>query len=190
MANTDTTALERVTSQYAQIEASARAMVEGRYKARKYGVDFVPVLEDRLNQYREDCERRGEALTSGGFILASGVPQRTFDEMARGDYDHVIEEYRIIHGIPLEADTYTDEDGVVQMLVPFSLVIEKCARLPLMSQLEKNCYSNRGNPAGSIFGLKARYQWSDETQPQHLVQNLVIADGDQARKALDMLMKP
>ena len=60
----------------------------------------------------------------------------------------------------------------------------------IQEQLESNCYTNKGNPAGSIFGLKARFDWRDDPDvPNHLTQNLVIADAGQAKKALAMLMR-
>ena len=174
------------------VEAGARAMVEERHKARKWNVDFIPVLIERLEDYRRECEDKNEPLTSAGFVLASGVPQRTYYEMLNGDYDHVVEEYRLIHGIPQDTETIIDGDGVITPLVPFSQVLEKYARLPLQQQLERNCYSTaRGvNPAGSIFGLKARFDWKEDNTAQHVTNNLVIADSTQAQKSLEMLFKP
>ena len=186
-----TEALERVTSQYAQIEAGARAMVEARNKARKYNADFIPVLIERLEQYRRECEETNKPLTSAGFIMASGLPSKTYYEMANGDYDHVIEEYRLIHNIPQDVEQVTDDDGVVIPLAPFSQIIENLARLPLQQQLESNCYNTqRGvNPAGSIFGLKARFNWREDNGTQYIDKAVIIADGEQARKSLKMLME-
>lgn len=76
-------------------------------------------------------------------------------------------------------------EGVV-LLIPYSEFAEKCTLL-LQDQLERNCYTNKGNPAGSIFSLKAQFQWREDDAPQHLVQQLVIADSEQARKAIGML---
>ena len=190
MSYQDTTEIEKATSQYMQFTESARKLAESRNKARKYNVDFVPVLIERLTAYVEECKRTHEPMTSAGFILASGVPQKTFSEMVNGDYDNVVEEYRILHNIPDNVNEIITDEGEVIPLAPFSLVLEKFARLPLQAQLEGNCYTNRGNPAGSIFGLKARFNWTEDNTPQHVVQNLVIADGEQARKALEMLSKP
>lgn len=184
-------ALERVTSQYAQIEAGARAMVEARNKARKYNADFIPVLIERLEQYRRECEQTNTPLTSAGFILASGIPQSTFNEMVRGDYDNVIEEYRIVNNIPNDVDEVIDDDGQIIPLESFSAILEKYARLPLQMQLESNCYNTqRGvNPAGSIFGLKARFNWKEDNGTQYIDKAVIIADGEQARKSLKMLME-
>jgi len=187
----NTEALERVTSQYAMIEEGARALVEQRNNARKYNADFIPLLIERLKAYSEECEHENKPMTMAGFILASGVPQSTFYEMSNGDYDHVIEEYKIIHGIEPTATEYIDEDGVIIPLVPFSEVIQKNARLPLQNQLESNCYTQqRGvNPAGSIFGLKSVFGFTEDSQPARVTNNLVIADGEQARRALEMLTR-
>ena len=185
----DVTGLVEAASSYGELSETARAMAEGRNRARKYNVDFIPVLQERLKAYREECERNREPLTSGGFILASGVPSSTFYEMAEGKYDPVVEEWRLLHNVPPDVDEFIDEDGTVIPLAPFSDVIEKEARLPLQISLERNCYQNRGNPAGSIFGLKARFNWTEDPTPARVQNNLIIADSEQARRALEMLSR-
>ena len=72
------------------------------------------------------------------------------------------------------------------LLISYSEFYEKTWLL-IQNQLEENCYTNKGNPAGSIFGLKAQFDWREDESPQHLVQNLVIADSEQAEKAMKML---
>jgi hypothetical protein len=104
-------------------------------------------------------------------------------------YDHIVEEYRILHDLPADATEHKTDHGTFP-LVTWSSIKKNICDVLIQEQLEENCYTNRGNPAGSIFGLKARYQWTEDSTPQHLVQNLVIADGEQARKALEMLQKP
>ena len=84
---------------------------------------------------------------------------------------------------------HIDENGEIKRitLVTYGDVTQKCSLL-IQAQLESNCYSNRGNPAGSIFGLKARFQWQDTPQTVgNVTNNLVIADAEQAKKALEML---
>ena len=78
------------------------------------------------------------------------------------------------------------ETGEAEPLATLSEIVKKC-HLLIQAQLEGNCYTNKGNPAGSIFGLKAQFGWSDDTSPQHLTQVVQICDAEQAQKALEML---
>ena len=68
----------------------------------------------------------------------------------------------------------------------------KAAELAVQEQLEENCYTNKGNPAGSIFGLKARYDWQDQPAEQKSTTNntLVlnnVATLEEAREAMKRL---
>ena len=107
--------------------------------------------------------------------------------MRRGELDHIVEEYKLIHDIGPAETEYIDPDGAIIPLVQWSQITQKLEAL-IQDQLERNCYTNKGNPAGSIFGLKARFDWQDQPQQAGTINNnLVIADAEQARKALEML---
>jgi len=172
---------------YAQITEAGKKVALARRARSPVQVEKTPAVLEAVEQYVEDRRRSGKPLTHAGFMLAMGLNSKTYYNLH--EYDHVIEEYKTLHDLPPDATSYTDDDGNEQPLVCWSTIKEKADAL-IQEQLEENCYTNRGNPAGSIFGLKARYQWSEDGTPQHVVNNLVIADGEQAQKALKMLMKP
>ncbi len=111
-----------------------------------------------------------------------------------GEYDYLLEEYMALNnttniteidGLPY----HINEDGSLVLLIPWSEVVQKL-RLIIQDQLEQNLYTNKGNPAGSIFSLKANYQWQEEPVTQHVENTLVIADASQAKKAMAMLLEP
>ena len=173
--------------EYGEITQACKEVMQQRRARSPVQVERTPEVLEAIEDYVEDRRRSGRPLTHAGFMLAMGLTSDVYYKLR--DYDHVIEEYKIIHGLPEDATTYTDQDGNERPLVLWSTIKEKCDAL-IQEQLEENCYTNRGNPAGSIFGLKARFQWSEDGTPQHVVNNLVIADGEQAQKALKMLMRP
>lgn len=151
-----------------------------RMKSR-WRVDNILDLIDVLEKYTDDCYKKGKPLTMSGYIMASGMSKTSFYEMLNGKFDDAVVEYKIVHNLPMDAEF----DGDIP-LIPFSEVLEKCSLL-VEQQLEENCYTNRGNPAGSIFALKCKHKWIEDQAPQTLNQTLVIADAEQAKKALDLL---
>ena len=175
------------TNNFVQITEAGKKMALARRARSPVQVERTPEILEAIEEYVEERRRTGKPLTHAGFMLAMGLNSKTYYNLH--DYDHVIEEYKITHGLPEDATTYTDQDGNEQLLVSWSTIKEKCDAL-IQEQLEENCYTNRGNPAGSIFGLKARFQWSEDSTPQHVVNNLVIASEEGARKSLEMLFKP
>ena len=117
----------------------------------------------------------------------------TYYRYKDGDADHLLYEYMDLHGIDYdhEGDQITTDAGDVVLLVRMSEII-KNAELAIQEQLEENCYTNKGNPAGSIFGLKARYDWQDTPPDQRTTNNntLVlnnVATLDEAREAMKRL---
>ena len=156
----------------------------------KYKQSDVYRMIEQCEQYIKDCEQSKKPMTLAGFMLATGTPVKTFHEMRDGDKDTITSLYMMEHpdyvdehGEPVY---YDEETGEQKPLLPFSHVVKNCY-LVIQNQLEGNCYTNKGNPAGSIFGLKAQFNWSDDTTPQHLTQVVQICDAEQAKKALSML---
>ena len=175
------------TDNFVQITEAGKKMALARRARSPVQVERTPEVLEAIEEYVEDRRRTGKPLTHAGFMLAMGLNSKTYYNLH--EYDHVIEEYKLLHNLPPEATTFTDQDGNEQPLVSWSTIKEKCDAL-IQEQLEENCYTNRGNPAGSIFGLKARFQWSEDSTPQHVVNNLVIASEEGARRSLEMLFKP
>ena len=175
------------TRQAAQITARAKEIAAARRAASPVCMEQLPGICDKWESYIKECESSRRPLTWGGFALAAGISTKTIERMRAGDLDHIVEEYRLIHDIEPDQTEYIDSDGQVIPLVQWSLVCQKLEAL-IQDQLERNCYTNKGNPAGSIFGLKARFDWQDQPQQAGTINNnLVIADAEQARKALEML---
>ena len=178
--------------------AGYREFVEERKRRRKYTQQIVGDAYNKILAYTEDCYREKQPLTVAGMRLAIGILEDAWLRAKDGDLDYLLEEYIRDNNISDTDITYDDDglpwynsvdnDGVITpvLLLPWSWLRKK-SDLLIQDQLERNCYTNRGNPAGSIFGLKAQFNWKEDEGPQHLVQQLVIADLDQAKKALEML---
>ena len=180
--NDNTTSMVDVSRQAAEITKQASALAMAQNKHRYSQADVYEIMR-KCAEYVEEQRTNKKPLTVAGFILASGVPASTWYDAKEGRLDTITALYQMEHG-----DAYTDEETGEQMaLVPFSDAVKTCYLL-LQEQLEGNCYNVKAhNVAGSIFGLKAQYGWSDDTTPQSVTQNLVICDAEQARKALKML---
>ena len=183
----NTQAVNDLQRQAAAITAQAKELAAARRAASPVCMEQMSTICDKWEKYIEECEHSRQPLTWGGFALAAGVSVDTIQRMRRGELDHIVDEYRLIHDIQPQETEYIDPDGQIIPLVQWSQITQKLEAL-IQDQLERNCYTNKGNPAGSIFGLKARFNWQDQPQSAATINNnLVIADAEQARKALEML---
>jgi hypothetical protein len=180
------------SKELSEFTKQCKAMVEGRRAISPVQVEKTTDLIEKLARYEEDTLRQGKPLTMAGYILASELKHDTFYRVLNGDYDYVVEEYRLLHDVPADVIEYTDDEGTVQLLIAWSDILQNC-RLKIQQQLEENCYNSsthRGlNPAGSIFGLKAQHGWKEDNAATHNTtnNNLIIADATQALKALKSL---
>ncbi len=178
---------------YREEVAGYKEYVEDKKRRRKYTQEMTGTAYNSILAYTEECYRKKQPITVAGVRLAIGILEDAWLRAKDGDLDYLLEEYIHDHNITENDITY-DKDGLPWcdgengpvLLLPWSWLRKK-ADLMIQDQLERNCYTNRGNPAGSIFGLKAQFNWKEDEGPQHLVQQLVIADLDQAKKALEML---
>lgn len=178
---------------YREEVAGYKEYVEDKKRRRKYSQEMVGEAYNKILAYTDDCYKKKQPLTVAGVRLAIGILQDAWIRARDGDLDYLLEEYIVDNNIQ-EQDIYYDDDNLPWydgdngpvLLLPWSYLRKK-ADLLIQDQLERNCYTNKGNPAGSIFGLKAQFGWQEDNGPQHLVQQLVIADLDQAKKALAML---
>ena len=173
---------------FSRFTEQCKHMVEARRARSPVQVEYTAELLQRIEAYERETMQEDKPLTMAGYILASGLKKDVFYRVLNGDYDYVVEEYRALHNIPADV-TAVESEGVVLPLIPWSDILQNC-RLRIQQQLEENCYTvQRGvNPAGSIFGLKAQHGWREEDSAPHTVSNtLVIADAEQALKALKAL---
>ena len=185
--NDNTGPANEAIRQAAQLTQQAKDIAAARRAASPVCMEQLTSICEKWDSYIEECEHSRKPLTWGGFALAAGVSVETIQRMRSGGLDHIVEEYRLIHDIKPDQAEYINQDGQVIPLVRWSQITQKLEAL-IQDQLERNCYTNKGNPAGSIFGLKARFDWQDQPQQAGTINNnLVIADAEQARKALEML---
>ena len=179
--------LKGYTAEYKVLTARAKAMAEARRKQSPVCVEKLPGIIEAWRAYAEDCQAHRQPMTWAGCALAAGIGYDTLRRMREGELDHVIEEFRLIHDIPPDSEAWISPEGEVVPLIPLSAVVEKCCALPIMEQLESNCYQLKGNQVGSIFGLKAKFGWQDEAQNTITHNTLVVADKDKALSILTML---
>lgn len=174
--------------EFGEFSKACKQLAEARRANSPVQIERTGEVLQNIADYIEEQQRRGKPLTHAGFMRCMGLDSYTYYSLEK--YDYVLDEFKVLHNLPADASEYTGENGTYP-LVQWSSIKKMVCDVAIQEQLEENCYINRGNPAGSIFGLKARYAWDDNgTNAQHVTNNLVIADGEQARKALGMLMKP
>ena len=147
----------------------------------------------RLNDYIDDQTVEDRPLTIAGMIRAAGVSKSTWYEMISGDYDYLLFQYADYHSIPIEQindanggaiPTFTNSEGQEILLIPYSEALQK-AVLRVEEQTEERLYSK--GRVGDIFSLKAVHGWQEDSQPQTVTNNLVIASPEQAKRAIDLL---
>lgn len=174
----------------AEMKEHYKQIAEQQAKVIKYGQPYAATLHDNLCAYIIDRQNQRKPLTIAGLIRASGMSADTYYRYRDGDADHLLYQYMDLNDIPYqeEGNEVTTADGEKVLLVRLSAII-KTAELAVQEQLEENCYTNRGNPAGSIFGLKARYEWRDDPDKvqQTNTLNIQVASLDEAREALKRL---
>ena len=188
MANKNPIDLTPINKEYSEFSKACKKMALARRANSPVQVEKTPEVLKNIQEYIEQQRRNNKPLTHAGFMRCFGLNSKTYYSLDL--YDHIIDEYRVLHNLPEDAQEHITDDGVIIPLIAWSAIKEKICDNAIQEQLEENCYTNKGNPAGSIFGLKARYDWKEDNTPQHLTQNLVIADSEQARKALAMLTNP
>lgn len=158
----------------------------------RYGQEYAHTLREKLETYIEEQRHIGRPLTMAGLVRASGVSYDTFNRMKRGDCDHLLFEYMDVHNIDYdrEDELVIDESGEMVLLCRLSAVV-KNAVLAVQEQLETNCYLNKGNPLGSIAGMRNYFDWQENpngptTNNNTLVLNNV-ASLEEAREAMKRL---
>lgn len=182
----DTTKIQELNQRYREEIDEYKRHAEARRNLRKFKQEGLLECWQKANEYFEVCERRKKPYTMAGMLMAIGVSQRTWGRWLSGEYDYITEEYLQKHDLEEieDIDGVPCHDGVA--LISFSEFAE-WVRLKIQEQLEENLYTNRGNPAGSIFSLKHNYKWREDDAPGTVNQTLVIANPEQVKKAMAML---
>lgn len=185
-------ALQEASKARAERAAYYKKVAEEQANRMQYGQPYAVILRDNLTEYIEDTRKARKPLTIAGLIRAAGVSHNTYYKMRNGLYDRILYEYMDMHDLPydMEGQERTLENGEKVFLCRMSEII-KNAELAIQEQLEENCYTNKGNPAGSIFGLKARYDWQDTPPDQRTTNNntlvMNISTLDEAKEAMKRL---
>lgn len=177
---------------YSKELESYKNFAVGRRNRRKYTQEGMYKYLEQLQDYVTEQRQQRRPLTIAGVLLALGTNKDFWSKAKNGEYDFLLEE--VLDKYTVTDDNIVEFNGVPCLetdngripLISYSDFYEKTWLL-IQNQLEENCYTNKGNPAGSIFGLKAQFDWREDNTPQHLVQNLVIADSEQAKEAMQML---
>lgn len=171
-----------------EITEAAKRMAEACRKKSPYAVEKQQVFLDKIHAYIDGQEEMGKPLTISGFMLAAGIPKRSWYDMANGRYDTAVYEFKDTHGIPLDADSYVDEDGEVKPVMLWSDIVDRCSLLT-QQQREEACVAGKaGNVIGNIFLLKAQHGLSDMPEVVgHQTNVQIVADAETAMKALEML---
>lgn len=171
-----------------KITESARKLAIAKRNNSPYAPEKQNEFVEKLANYVEEQQSHNKPLTISGFILASGIPQKTWYRMKDGEYDTGIEEYKLTHDIPLDAEEYVNEDGEIIPLVPWSEIIDRCYLLA-QQERETACISGKaGNVIGNIFLLKSQHGLSDQPeQIQNQTNIQIVASAETAIKSLEML---
>lgn len=179
-----------VNAARAERAALYKEIAEQQKNVIKFGQDYALTLRDNLIKYIQDQEQKKKPLTVAGMIRASGLTHDTYYRYKNGKADHLLYQCMDENDIPYEYEgtEITTGNGERVLLVRLSDVI-KMAELSIQEQREEACSSNRGNPAGNIFLLKAQQGLQDQPDQQQTnnTLNINVATTEEARDALRLL---
>lgn len=186
-----TEAIESLNTKYSEDVERYKFFASQRRGRRKFTQEKLTQQYSALAEYVESRAEKKQPLTVAGAILASDFNEDAWYKAKSGEMDYLLEEYialnqvteeTIIDGLPY----HINSDGEAILLKPYSWLIQNTMLL-IQEQREIACSSLRGNPAGNIFLLKAQMGFKEDSQPSTVNQTLVIADKEQAVKALEWL---
>lgn len=185
-------ALRATSRAEAEAVAHYKQIAQQRASVIKYGQEYAQTLADNLHAYIEEKQNAGKLLTVAGMIQAAGVRPDTFYRMKNGERDHLLYEWMETNGIDFdrEGEQVISSDGEVVLLVRLSDII-KTALLAIQEQLEENCYKNKGNPLGSIAGMRNYFDWQENPTGNKTNNNTLVLNNvatlDEAREAMKRL---
>jgi hypothetical protein len=89
-----------------------------------------------------------------------------------------------------EGEQLTLQDGQSVLLLRLSDIV-KMGELALQEQLEENCYVNKGNPLGSIAGMRNYFDWQENPTGQTTHNNTLVLNNvatlSEAKESLKLL---
>ena len=187
----DTKGLQAASAQKADIKEYYQKALESIDAVTKYDQTIAGTLRDNLQAYIEESRQARQPLTVAGMIKASVITRDAYYRLRDGESDWMLPAYMDRHDIPVEmyGAQYVDENGQVILLVRLSDVI-KNAELDIQADREALCMDrNARQVSGAIFLLKAQQGLQDTPteKPTYSSNTLIIADREQAQKALELL---
>ena len=183
-----------------QEQAAAAAETKEHYKQIaaqqekriKFGQGYALTLWENLNDYIKEKQDARQPITKAGLARASGMSYDQYLRYRKGELDHLLYQYMDLHDISYdhEGELLELDDGKKVFLVRMSEII-KSGELALQEQLESNCYLNKGNPLGSIAGMRNYFDWQENPTGQTTHNNTLVLNNvatlDEARKSLELL---
>ena len=170
----ETEHIKHLPKMYSEEIQKYKEYAEARRNSRVYTQESLSEYMQKASDYFIGQDEKGKPYTVAGLLLALDIDRQSWSRIGNGEMDYQLVEYLELHDNPKEP------------LIAWSEFHEKCS-LTIQAQREERCSSLRGNPAGNIFLLKAQNGFREDDTPNHVTQNLVICDADQARKALELL---
>lgn len=193
--NDNTKEIVSLSQRYSEEVDEYKRFAIARRENRKYTQESLAVFYHRLTDYVEDCKAKNQPLTVADILLSTGIKKDLWSKAKNGELDYLLEECIVVHNISEDDIVYDDQDlpwtvvdGQEILLLPWSEFREK-ADLMVQAQLERNCYVNKGNPVGSIFGLKGFFGVREDEPVQTQNNTLIVADREKATELLEMAMK-
>ena len=185
-------ALKASAQAKADMLAHYKEVAEQQANVIKYGQEYALTLLDNLIEYIEDRHNQHKPITKAGLIKASGVGYNTYYKYRKGEANHMLYEFMDLNGISFdhEGEQYTMPDGREVLLLRLEDVI-KMGELALQEQLEENCYVNKGNPLGSIAGMRNYFDWQENPTGQTTHNNTLVLNNvatlSEAKESLKLL---
>lgn len=195
----DASAMKDISKKYSEEIKGYREFAADRQRRIKFPQEMTGEVYRRIRDYVKSKSESELPLTVSGLILALGCSSDTYYRLQAGDMDYLLYQYldrqdidldtidTSIDTMPYVAGPNADFDTMkdVVLLIPYSSLIQK-AHLLIAEQTEERLYLK--GRVGDIFALKAQHGWQeDEQQARTVNQTLIIADENQARKAIEML---
>ena len=199
MGNTDK--IRAIADKYSEEIDSYKQYADARRNSRVYSQEHLLEFYERMKGYFRQCKDSGTPMTVGGLCLAMGIDRTALYRMKTGFYDWRLFEYMSVEGVAPEdiredddeffngfnpLQFWTDSRGNRVLMMMYSEVITLGLRV-IEADNEAVLFGSK--PVGRIFYLKSVFGYSDVPEPpQDREPAMIVADAEQARRALAMLM--
>lgn len=193
--------IRAIADKYSEDIESYKQYADARRNSRVYSQEHLLEFYERMKGYFRRCKETDTPMTVGGLCLAMGIDRTALYRMKTGVYDWRLYEYMEIEGvepgdIQEEQDEFfngfdplqywTDSRGNKVLLMMYSEVVTLGLRV-IEADNEAGLFGSK--PVGRIFYLKSVFGYSDVPEPtKNSEPELVVADAEQARRAMAMLM--